>query len=152
MKRIISILLIALVSLSFVACQTPDKDDETTETEKTAADYKPENPDDIIISDEEQYYGYKIYQGYYYYEDGLRYFYDTNEERMYEIPQLIAAIMPSDFYDGLSTGDTVRIKAIDKDLYLQCKQISVVYGGDISDIPEEILAKFVEKNASNHEE
>ena len=147
MKKLIAILLLAVMMISCIACQASDDKSKDTENERNEADYHPESPDDIVVSEEEQQKGYKIYQGYYYCEGNSRCLYDTVNQKLYYLPQLIGAMMPSDFYEGFSTGDTVRIKAtmaeFGRNTYeLKGKQIALVSEGDVSDIPAEILEKF----------
>ena len=153
MKRLIAILLLAVMMISCIACQASEDETKDTENEENEIDYTPENPDDIVVSDEELDKGYKIHQGYFYYEDGGYYFYDTSADSIYQISQTI--FMPDDIFDGFSTGDTVRMKAVLKEVarsyFIEPRQISLVSDGDSSSIPAEILERFVEKDAPNHE-
>ena len=156
MKKLISILLLVFIIISCVACQTPgDETKETEAPEETKTNYRPENPNDINVSEDELEKGYRIYEGFFYYEGGAKYFCDSISKSIYQLPQLIEKLMPSDFYDGFNTGDTIRIKAVEKSFagnyQLEGKQIALVSDGDASSIPAEILEKFVEKDAPNHE-
>ncbi|MBO5203410.1 MAG: hypothetical protein J6B72_02230 [Clostridia bacterium] len=148
MKRVVSVLLLVLVLISCMACETKDEAPETTEAEKPAVDYHPA-PDNMTVSEEEQKKGYKLYQGFFYHEGGLYYFYDTSEERLYWLTELI--FQPDGFFDVCSTGDTVKIKGISKldrlGYELDSYQISVVNEGEASDIPEDIKKLFDEENA-----
>ena len=156
MKRIVSVLLLVCLLLSLAACQITGADPQDTTEPVTKADYHPEDPDSIAVSEEDLAKGYRIYQGIFYYEGGGRYLYDYNSDRIYVLPQLIAILMPADFYNGFTTGDTVRIKAVEKGFAgvaeLQGTQISLVYEGDVSSIPEEALKRIQQKDAPYFED
>ena len=151
MKRIVSLLLLVFILISMAACQAGDMDPVETTEAAPKADYHPADPDSIAVSEEELAMGYRIYQGIFYYEGGGRYLYEPTTERIYVLPQLIGRLMPADFYDGFTTGDTVRIKAVEKTYAgvaeLQGKQISLVYEGDSSSIPEEALKTIQQKDS-----
>ena len=148
MKRVVSVLLLVLVLISCMACETKDEAPETTEAEKPAVDYHPA-PENMTISEEEQRKGYKLYQGYFYHEGDFYYFYDTSEENLYWLRETI--FQPDGFFDVCSTGDTVKIKGIGiierSDYLLDSYQISVVNEGEASDIPEDIKKLFEEESA-----
>ena len=148
MKRVVSVLLLVLVLISCMACETKDEAPETTEAEKPAVDYHPA-PENMTISEEEQRKGYKLYQGYFYHEGDFYYFYDTSEENLYWLRETI--FQPDGFFDVCSTGDTVKIKGIGiierSDYRLDSYQISVVNEGEASDIPEDIKKLFEEESA-----
>ncbi len=153
MKKIISVLLLAFVLLSCAACQIQEDEPEKSETEKPTVDYHPA-PENMTVSADEQQKGYRLYQGFFYYEGGAYYFYDTTEQNLYWIPLTI--FVPDDFYDGCSTGDTVKIKGIEQyrtgsGYSLDSSQISVVREGEASDIPANVMSMFQEKDAPNHE-
>ena len=151
MKRIVSLMLLVFILISMAACQARGIDPVETTEAATKADYHPADPDSIAVSEEELAMGYRIYQGIFYYEGGGRYLYEPTTERIYVLPQLIGSLMPADFYNGFTTGDTVRIKAVEKTYAgvaeLQGKQISLVYEGDLSSIPEEALKKIQQKDS-----
>ena len=152
-----SILLALLVLFSLVACDAiGGKTPEQTEAETTKADYHPADPDSIAVSEDEQAKGYRIYQGIYYFEGGGKYLYELTTDRIYVLPQLIGALMPADFYDGFKTGDTIRLKAVEREYArvaeLQGKQIALVYEGTAANIPEEALNRLVEKDAPYFED
>ena len=157
MKKLISILLALLVLFSMVACDAiGGKTPEKTEAETTKADYHPADPDSIAVSEDEQAKGYRIYQGIYYFEGGGKYLYEPTTDRIYVLPQLIGVLMPADFYDGFKTGDTIRLKAVEREYArvaeLQGKQIALVYEGTAANIPEEALNRLLEKDAPYFED
>ena len=54
---------------------------------------------------------------------------------------------PDDFFDGFSSGDTVKLKGYDRDglskfSWIRASQISLVAEGDVSNIPDDILEEF----------
>ena len=147
MKKIIAVLLLAVLVLSCVACQGTDGETTATTTENTAEKYHPD-PDKMALTEEEQSQGYKLYQGIFYDKNGDEVggyvLYDTDKDYVYDLPQTIH--QPDDFFNGFSTGDIVKLKGYDRDvmgdLYINASQISLVTDGDISSIPEEILEKL----------
>lgn len=147
MKRIIAVLLLAVLVLSCVACQGTDGETTATTTENATEKYHPD-PDKMALTEEELSQGYKLYQGIFYDqtsgEVGGYLLYDTDKDCVYELPQTIS--QPDDFFDGFSSGDTVKIKGYDRDglryYYINASQISLVTEGDVSNIPDDILEKF----------
>ena len=148
MKKIIAILLLAVLVLTFAACQgTSGETTTATTTENTAEKYHPD-PDKMALTEKELSQGYKLYQGIFYDKNGDEVggyvLYDTDKDYVYDLTKTIW--QPDDFFDGFSSGDTVKLKGYDRDggrrCYINASQISLVTKGDVSNIPEEILEKL----------
>ena len=147
MKKIIALFLLAVLVLTFAACQGTDGETTATTTENATEKYHPD-PDKMALTEEELSQGYKLYQGILYDqtsgEVGGYLLYDTDKDCVYELPQTIR--QPDDFFDGFSSGDIVKIKGYDRDglryYYINASQISLVTEGDVSNIPDDILEKF----------
>ena len=148
MKKIIALFLLAVLVLTFAACQGTDGETTATTTENATEKYHPD-PDKMALTEEELSQGYKLYQGILYDqtsgEAGGYLLYDTNEHRFYALPRTI--FQPDDFFDGFSSGDTVKLKGYDRDglskfSWIRASQISLVAEGDVSNIPDDILEEF----------
>ena len=148
MKRIISLLLLAYVMISCVACQTPtEKPEETT---KAAVEWRVDSPEDLRCTEEDQQIGRAIHSGIYYYEGGGRFLYVANDDHVYRLVPMRGT--PDDFFDGLVSGDKIAIVAVETvrgQVYSfeKIKQLAVSEKGDSSKIPAEILDKFVEADS-----
>jgi len=147
MKKIIALFLLAVLVLTFAACQGTDGETTATTTENTTEKYHPD-PDKMAVTEEELSQGYKLYQGIFYDKNGDEVggyvLYDTDKDYVYDLTKTISR--PDDFFDGFSSGDTVKLKGYDRDggrrYYISASQISLVTKGDVSSIPEEILEKL----------
>ncbi len=145
MKRIISILLLAVVMISCVACQAPtETPDDTT---KAAGEWRVDSPEDLRCTEEDQQIGRAIHSGIYYYEGGGRFLYVPNDDHIYILIPMRGT--PDDFFDGLTSGDKIAIVAVETvrgQVYSfeKIKQLAISEKGDSSKIPSDILDRFVE--------